>query len=605
MDAARSATVSADRPQRRLRLVPPIAAGVVLLSLVWLLEVFLRPAAVADTAEPAPLWPLLVGVGMIAAGLGGLATLTWTARRLPALSAGARAAERHADPDAGPPGAQGPWSLLLDLGDTGYWEADARGRYSRIDPPGGPSGSRLRALFDSGPVPLPGDDQAAADLPLRERRVRLADGSTMTVRESGRAVVDSSGRRIGYRGVVRDLSGERPREPVTDTLNVLARAPMPALLVSRRGADAPDPCWSAVWANQALAALSEFDGPDLQQRPLAHWLLASAGPSGDRDPQDGAPAGRDDDRRPALAKLLDQRRETRCAGLLIDRFGQRHPVRLTIEPLPSDRAGHLALVLVDHLQPALERMRDRVTRIENLERTLEQRARETEAASRELENLTHTVRHDLRQPIRHIDGFARILQEDHSALLDPTGREHINRILNAAHRMGAMIDALLEAQQVAAHAIARDPVDLSELARQAADDLRRTEPQVAARFTIEPHVGCRGDPVLLRMVVWNLFENAWKYSARSACREIRFSATIVDGRQVFEVADNGIGFDMAYADRIFGLFHRLHGPSEFSGTGVGLATVQRIVRRHHGRIWAEATPGQGAVFRFTLWEDEA
>ena len=162
----------------------------------------------------------------------------------------------------------------------------------------------------------------------------------------------------------------------------------------------------------------------------------------------------------------------------------------------------------------------------------------------------------------------------------------------------------MEMQRISAHAITRDRIDLSALANEVAEDLRQANPGVAATFEIEPQIACRGERVLLRMLLANLFENAWKYSARSERRRIRFGTTVQDGQRVFEVADNGIGFDMRFADQIFSLFNRLHGRGEFQGNGVGLATVQRIVRRHQGRIWAESEPGKGSVFRFTLWENE-
>ncbi len=381
-------------------------------------------------------------------------------------------------------------------------------------------------------------------------------------------------------------------------LGFLATAPMPSLLVTRPPGDAGP--WRAVWANHALSTLCDDEPAELQQRPLAHWLLAAPGIGAAKASVPPPGAGRG----PALAQLLDQRRAARCAALVIDRFGRRHEAELTIEPLPSDGTAHRALIMLDHQGPRVARLQARSNQVDALERSLSTRARDTEWAIQELESFSHTVSHDLRQPIRQISGFARILQEDHSELLDQAGRDHINRILNATHRMREMIEALLEAHRISAHVIVRDPVDLSALAQQAADELRSAHPGVPVNFHIEAQVGCRGDKVLLRALIWNLFENAWKYSARSARREIRFSCLQLDGRRVFEVSDNGIGFDMQFADQIFGLFHRLHGRGEFQGSGVGLATVQRIVRRHRGRVWAESKPGQGASFRFTLWEED-
>jgi light-regulated signal transduction histidine kinase (bacteriophytochrome) len=304
-----------------------------------------------------------------------------------------------------------------------------------------------------------------------------------------------------------------------------------------------------------------------------------------------------------LRQLLDQQDGARAEGLVIDRYGQRHAVTVTLEPLGRDTTAELMLVIVDHLRPALDALRHERLRDRAQDEAREKRAIETEMATRELEAFSQTVSHDLRHPVNLIDGFARILQEDYAHLLDQAGRDHVMRILNASHRMSAMIDALLETHRISSQAVVPDPVDLSSLATGIADELRDRDPAIRSKIEIEPGMACRGDRVLLRMLVWNLFENAWKYSARSRCREIHFDTVRVHDSQVFRIRDNGIGFDMRFADQIFGLFHRLHGSTEFAGSGVGLATVQRIVRRHRGRIWVESEPGKGSTFFFTLWDD--
>jgi signal transduction histidine kinase len=211
-----------------------------------------------------------------------------------------------------------------------------------------------------------------------------------------------------------------------------------------------------------------------------------------------------------------------------------------------------------------------------------------------------TVSHDLRAPVRVVEGFARILKEDYGRQLDRIGNDHVDRILAAAARMNAMIDAMLSVARISSQPIARQPVNLSQLATYVLDDLKRAQPERDVRMQIEPGLQATGDPTLLRQVLENLLSNAWKYSARCDAAEVSFSATQRDGRRVFEVRDNGAGFDMRSAERLFGLFQRLHSATDFPGTGVGLASVQRIVRRHGGEIWAEAEPGHGARFYFTL-----
>jgi len=213
---------------------------------------------------------------------------------------------------------------------------------------------------------------------------------------------------------------------------------------------------------------------------------------------------------------------------------------------------------------------------------------------------SYTVTHDLRAPIRVVEGFARILKEDYGRVLDRIGNDHLDRVLAAASRMNSMIDALLTLANLSAQPLARQPVNLSQLAGFVIDDLRRTAPERQVAVEIAPGLVADGDPTLLRLVLENLLGNAWKYSARNAQAKLQFNAATQDGRQVFNVIDNGAGFDMRNADRLFGVFQRLHSANDFPGTGVGLASVKRIVRRHGGDIWAESEPGRGARFHFTL-----
>jgi signal transduction histidine kinase len=221
-------------------------------------------------------------------------------------------------------------------------------------------------------------------------------------------------------------------------------------------------------------------------------------------------------------------------------------------------------------------------------------------AAREAAAFSYTVSHDLRAPLRVVEGFAKILKEDYGRQFDRIGNDHLDRVLAAAARMNSMIDAMLSLARLSSQPLARQPVDLSQLARYIVEDLRRGTPQRQVEATIEPGLRAVGDPTLLRLVLENLLSNSWKYSARSEPARISLQCREHQGRRVFEVRDNGAGFDMRQADRLFGLFQRLHSQSEFPGTGVGLASVQRIVRRHGGEIWAESAPGQGACFSFTL-----
>ena len=209
------------------------------------------------------------------------------------------------------------------------------------------------------------------------------------------------------------------------------------------------------------------------------------------------------------------------------------------------------------------------------------------------------VSHDLRAPIRVVEGFTRIVKEDYAAVLDRVGVDHLDRVLGAASRMNHMIDALLGLSKLSSQPMARVPVDLSQLAGYIVADLRRLTPEHEVKVEIEPGLTATGDPTLLRMVLENLLGNAWKYTANARAPRIAFTGH-ADEANTYTVRDNGAGFDMRYVDRLFGAFQRLHSASEFPGTGIGLASVRRIVRRHGGEVRAEGAPDRGASFHFSL-----
>ncbi len=222
------------------------------------------------------------------------------------------------------------------------------------------------------------------------------------------------------------------------------------------------------------------------------------------------------------------------------------------------------------------------------------------ASAEESDSFSFTVSHDLRAPIRVVEGFTRIVKEDYGRLLDRVGNDHLDRVLGAAARMNLMIDALLTLARLSSQPLARQPVNLSQLAGYVIDDLRRSAPEREVEVDIETGLTTQGDPTLLRLVLENLLGNAWKYSGRTPKARITLGTVPHGGRLAYVVRDNGAGFDMRSSERLFGLFQRLHSASEFPGHGVGLASVRRIVRRHGGDIWAEAEPGRGAAFFFTL-----
>jgi PAS domain S-box-containing protein len=223
-----------------------------------------------------------------------------------------------------------------------------------------------------------------------------------------------------------------------------------------------------------------------------------------------------------------------------------------------------------------------------------------ESTNRELEAFSYSVSHDLRAPLRSIDGFSRVLLEDCAAQLGEEGRAHLQRIIRATGRMADLIDDMTKLARVSRGELRPEPVDLSGLARSVAESLAQREPGRAVQVRVADGLTANADPALLRIVLENLLGNAWKFTGRTphACIDVgREDGTTPT---VFFVRDNGAGFDMAYAGRLFGAFQRLHSDQEFTGTGIGLATVQRIIHRHGGRIWADGQVNQGATFRFTL-----
>lgn len=222
------------------------------------------------------------------------------------------------------------------------------------------------------------------------------------------------------------------------------------------------------------------------------------------------------------------------------------------------------------------------------------------AANRDLESFAYSVSHDLRAPLRSIDGFAEMLAQESGDRLDPDGRDHLQRIRAASQRMGHLIDALLDLSRLSRAEMRRERVDLSLLARAVSDDLLKAEPARRVEVRVADGAVAQGDERLLRVLLQNLIGNAWKFTRGRPVAHIEFGKAQKDGRTSYFVRDDGAGFEMAYVHKLFGPFQRLHSAGDFEGTGIGLATVARIVQRHGGRVWAEGAVDRGATFFFSL-----
>jgi len=252
------------------------------------------------------------------------------------------------------------------------------------------------------------------------------------------------------------------------------------------------------------------------------------------------------------------------------------------------------------LEQVISQLRRAEDEITLLNRHLQSRVEELIAVNRELDSFSYTVSHDLRAPLIRIEGFSRALLENYGDKVDEHGKVYLERVRSASQRMCQLVDDLLNFSRVGRMDMHPERVDLCEIARSVATEIQTRYPERQATFVIPDHVMATGDGALLRIVLVNLFENAWKFTRRREDAAISFGITQQDGELTYFVKDNGAGFDPALAHKLFRPFERLHSVSEFEGTGIGLATVERIIKRHGGRVWAEGSVNNGATFYFAL-----
>lgn len=251
-----------------------------------------------------------------------------------------------------------------------------------------------------------------------------------------------------------------------------------------------------------------------------------------------------------------------------------------------------------------KRAREEILRLnEELEQKVQIRTQQLQVTNQELESFCYSVSHDLRGPLRSISGFSQALIDELPTELPGESRRFLDKILAATQRMAQLIEDLLNLSRVSRGEVVRQQVNFSEIAAEVIRDLRSRDPSYKVDVSVWDGITVEGDPKLLRIVLENLLGNAWKFTSRQQHPRVEVGSIQDGGREVYYVRDNGAGFDMAYSDKLFGAFQRLHGTNDYPGTGIGLATVQRIIHRHGGRIWASSSPGNGAVFNFTLKPD--
>lgn len=460
-----------------------------------------------------------------------------------------------------------PVMLLASRGEVGDRLHEARaGADEYLGKPYDRARVRARALELLRAEPVPGKDEAGDDGSGPTRILAVDDSPTFL------EMLSDELRNEGY-----EVLGARTGE---EALRVLADRKADAVLldVMMPGLSGQETCRriksNPAWRDIPLLMLTALDENDS--------LL------------EGIDAGADDyiaksDRFEVLkARLKAQLR--RCRFEDENRRFRERLARKEMEALEMEAVRELAEARAGH--------------IEDLERKNGELRRAKEAAdalAKELESFSYSVSHDLRAPLRSIDGFSQILMERHAGGLGEEGKRMLGLVREATRKMGELIDDMLGLARVSRREIAWAEVDLSALARETLEDLRRREPERVVEADIQGGIRARGDKGLLRILLENLLGNAWKFTSKAASARIGFRMEPdPGGNPVYLVRDNGAGFDMAYAEKLFRVFQRLHLARDFPGTGVGLATVDRVVKRHGGRVWAEGKPGAGATFYFTL-----
>ena len=488
---------------------------------------------------------------------------------------------------------------LVDLSSDWYWEQDDEYRFTAL---GGRVGDEPGLAKDqisligrhrwdlSGITPI-GEcwEQHKALLeahkPFRnfEYQRALENGVLRYVSTSGEPVFDADGNFTGYRGVSSDITertaaAHNLRESEHRFSNLLGSVQLVSLMADHEA--------RITYCNDYLLNLTGWRREEIIGRNMFDVFIP---------PDVGDITG-------LYASLLADLPETRHReNEIMTRTGERRLIRWNNSVLRSGSGEVIGTASIGEDITESQRAKEEILRLNaDLEHRVAERTAELEAANRELEAFDYSVAHDLRAPIRHIEGFSSILLEDYAEKLDERGREYLTKVQGAGKKMDTLVADLLALSLVSRCQLNRSDVDVSAQVRLVFATLQEAEPERDIEYVIGPGINVNADIGLLRIVLENLIGNAWKFTAKQPGAKIEFGCARPENVPTFFVRDNGAGFDAGYADRLFAPFQRLHAQSDFKGTGIGLATVSRIITRHGGKVWAEGIVNHGATFHFTL-----
>lgn len=377
---------------------------------------------------------------------------------------------------------------------------------------------------------------------------------------------------------IRDITERRQAEVVRERLAAIVKSSDDAIISTELGGIVTS------W-NSAAEKMFGYSAQEILGQPLSLLI----------------PKNRGDEERKILDLILRGETLSHFETVRIGKDRKAIDVSVTISPIKNDEGKIIGASKIARNISELKRAVQEIRKLNTqLEQRVTERTAQLQAVNDELESFSYSVSHDLRAPLRHINGFSGALLEDYAEKLDDVGKGYLTQVREASQEMAQLIDDVLQLARVTRTEIIPETVDLSKLARSIVENMRYDDPERQVTVNIKDGLKALGDKHLFQIMLTNIIGNAWKFTSKTENAVITFDRELNDGKTVLFVCDNGVGFDMKFSDKLFGAFQRLHRADEFAGTGVGLATVQRIINRHGGRVWAEGAVGVGATFYFTM-----